>query len=169
MFDIVKNSLVPAVIDIEDHAFLLVESQGKGDKTAWHFYLEMSLEKIHREILRLLYDNSSQDFSDTGDVSRKILVQSVNFKPRQIEKACSDLESKGYVHLHTGIDFLESKEEWDSNPWTPKWLGPQPYAFDLAWRPLHIQHNNQRHRLLLNQSQSFFSRIKVTWNILFFG
>lgn len=88
----------------------------------------MSLEKIHLEILRLLYDNSPQDFSYTGDVSRKILVKSVNFKPRQIEKACNDLESKGYVHLHTGfykndwssisitdegIDFLESKEGWD--------------------------------------------------------
>ena len=88
----------------------------------------MSLEKIHREILRLLYDNSPPDFSDTGDVSRKILLKSVNFKPRQIEKACSDLESKGYVHLHIGfykndwssisitdegIDFLESKERWD--------------------------------------------------------
>ena len=88
----------------------------------------MSLEKIHLEILRLLYDNSPQVFSYTGDVSRKILVKSVNFKPRQIEKACSDLESKGYVYLHTGfykndwssisitdegIDFLESKEGWD--------------------------------------------------------
>lgn len=91
----------------------------------------MSLEKIHREILRLLYDNIPQDFSDTGDVSRKILVKSVNFKPRQIEKACSDLESKGYVLLQTGfyknewssisitdegMDFLELKEGWDSNP-----------------------------------------------------
>jgi predicted transcriptional regulator len=91
----------------------------------------MAHEKIHLEILRLLDDNSAQDFSDTGDVSRKILFKSVNFKPRQIEKACSDLESKGYVRLHTGfykndwssisitemgIDFLESKEGWDSTP-----------------------------------------------------
>ena len=91
----------------------------------------MSHEKIHLEILRLLDDNSAQDFSDTGDVSRKILFKSVNFKPKQIEKACSDLESKRYVRLHTGfykndwssisitdegIDFLESKEGWDSTP-----------------------------------------------------
>ena len=90
----------------------------------------MLLEKIHQKILQLLYDNSSQDFSATGDVSRKILLKSVNFKPRQIEKACSDLESKGFVHLYTGfykndwssisitdegIDFLESTVRWDSN------------------------------------------------------
>jgi predicted transcriptional regulator len=96
---------------------------GKEIKHFYLFFLEMSLEKIHREILRLLYDNVPQDFSDTGGVSRKILFKSVNFKPRQVKKACSDLESKGYVHLHTGfynnewnsisisdkgIDFLES-------------------------------------------------------------
>ncbi len=89
----------------------------------------MSHENIHLEILRLLDDNSVQDYSDTGDVSRKILFKSVNFKPRQIEKACSDLESKGYVRLHVGfykndwssisitdegVDFLESKERRDS-------------------------------------------------------
>jgi hypothetical protein len=34
----------------------------------------------------------------------------VNYKPRQIEKACDDLESKGFVELHTGF----YKNEWAS-------------------------------------------------------
>ena len=67
----------------------------------------MSLERIHREILQYLSDNLPQDFSESGDVSRKILFQSVNFKPRQIEKACKELELKGFVELHTG--FYKSK------------------------------------------------------------
>ena len=70
----------------------------------------MSLERIHQEILRYLFDNLPQDFSDTGEVSRKILLKSVNYKPRQIENACKDLESKGFVELHTGF----YKNDWAS-------------------------------------------------------
>ena len=70
----------------------------------------MSLERIHQDILRYLSDNLPQDFSDTGDVSRKILFKSVNYKPRQIEKACDDLESRGFVELHTGF----YRSEWAS-------------------------------------------------------
>ena len=68
----------------------------------------MSLERVYLEILRYLYDNLPQDESDMGGVSRKILFKSVNFKPRQIEKACEDLESKGLVRLHSGF----YKSEW---------------------------------------------------------
>ena len=75
-----------------------------------HFVGGMSLERVHREILQYLYDNLPEDINDTGEVSRKILFKSVNFKPRQIEKACDDLESKGYVELHTGF----YKSEWAS-------------------------------------------------------
>ena len=70
----------------------------------------MSLEGVHQDILRYLYDSLPQDISDTGEVSRKILFKSVNYKPRQIDKACDDLESKGYVELHTGF----YKNEWAS-------------------------------------------------------
>ncbi|MES0325751.1 MAG: hypothetical protein ABUK18_07715 [Candidatus Bathyarchaeia archaeon] len=70
----------------------------------------MSLERVHLEILRYLYDNLPQDESDMGGVSRKIMFKSVNFKPRQIEKACEDLESKGLVRLHSGF----YKSEWTS-------------------------------------------------------
>jgi len=70
----------------------------------------MSLERIHQDILRYLSDNLPQAFSDTGDVSRKILFKSVNYKPRQVEKACRDLESKGFVELHTGF----YKSDWVS-------------------------------------------------------
>ncbi|MCJ7731199.1 hypothetical protein MUP51_02675 [Candidatus Bathyarchaeota archaeon] len=70
----------------------------------------MSLERIHQEILRYLFDNLPQDFSESGEVSRKILFQSVNYKPRQIEKACKELEEKGYVALYTGF----YKSEWIS-------------------------------------------------------
>ena len=38
------------------------------------------------------------------------MFKSVNFKPRQIEKACEDLESKGLVRLHSGF----YKSEWTS-------------------------------------------------------
>ena len=87
----------------------------------------MSLEKIHLDILQLLMDNASEDFSDTGDISRKILLKSVNHKPRQIEKACDELESRGFVQLHAGffnkdwssisitdegIDIVEPEEDW---------------------------------------------------------
>lgn len=68
----------------------------------------MSLERIHQEILRYLSDHLPQDFSETGEISRKILFQSVNYKPRQIEKACKELEEKGFVELHTGF----YKSEW---------------------------------------------------------
>ena len=70
----------------------------------------MSLERIHQDVLRYLSDNLPQDFSEAGDVSRKILFKSVNYKPRQIEKACHDLESRGFVELHTGF----YKSEWAS-------------------------------------------------------
>ena len=70
----------------------------------------MLLERIHQDILRYLSDNLPQDFSDTGEVSRKILFKSVNYKPRQIEKACGDLESRGFVELHTGF----YRSEWAS-------------------------------------------------------
>ncbi len=70
----------------------------------------MLLERVHLEILRYLSDNLPLDESDLGDVSRKILFKSVNFKPRQIEKACKDLESKGLVRLHSGF----YKREWTS-------------------------------------------------------
>ena len=70
----------------------------------------MSLERVHIEILRYLSDNLPLDESDMGGVSRKILFKSVNFKPRQIEKACKNLESNGLVRLHSGF----YKSEWTS-------------------------------------------------------
>ncbi len=70
----------------------------------------MALEKIHLEILQLLMDNRPQDLSDTGDISRKILFQSVNYKPRQIEKACDELETRGLVQLHAGF----YKKDWST-------------------------------------------------------
>ena len=86
----------------------------------------MSLEKIHLEILQLLMDNIPKNFSDAGDISRKILFKSVNYKPKQIEKACEELESRGFVQLHAGffrkawssisitdegIDFIEPEDD----------------------------------------------------------
>ena len=88
----------------------------------------MSLEKIHLDILQLLMDNTPQDLSDTGDISRKILFKSVNYKPKQIEKACDELETRGLVQLHAGyfnkdwssisitdegIDLIDPEEDWD--------------------------------------------------------
>lgn len=88
----------------------------------------MSLEKIHLEILQLLMDNTPKDLSDTGDISRKILFKSVNYKPKKIEKACNELETRGLVQLHAGfynkdwstlsitdkgIDTIEPMEDWD--------------------------------------------------------
>ena len=85
-------------------------------------------EKIRLDILRLLMDNTPQDPSDTGDISRKILFQSVNYKPRQIEKACNELQTRGLVQLHAGfykndwssisitdqgIDTMEPDQDWD--------------------------------------------------------
>ena len=70
----------------------------------------MSLEKIHLDILQLLIDNTPQDLSVTGDIARKILFKSVNYKPRQIEKACVELETRGLVRLHAGF----YKNEWTS-------------------------------------------------------
>jgi len=75
-----------------------------------HFDVGMSLERIHHEILRYLFDNLSHDFSESGDVSRKVLFKSVNYKPRQIEKACKELESKGFVEFSFGF----YKNEWVS-------------------------------------------------------
>jgi predicted transcriptional regulator len=72
-------------------------------------------------------DNTPQDLSDTGDISRKILFKSVNYKPKQIEKACHELETRGLVQLHAGfhkkgwssisitdkgIDAVEPVEDW---------------------------------------------------------
>jgi len=88
----------------------------------------MSLEKIHLEILQLLMDNTPPDLSDAGNISRKILFKSVNYKPRQIEKACTELQTRGLVQLHAGfhskdwstisitdqgIDTMEPEETWD--------------------------------------------------------
>ena len=70
----------------------------------------MSLERVHLEILRYLYNNLPQDESDSEDISRKILFKSVNFKPRQIEKASKELEEKGYVRFYSGF----YKNEWAS-------------------------------------------------------
>jgi len=70
----------------------------------------MPLERIHLDILRYLSDNLPQDFSEVGDVSRKILFKSVNYKPRQVEKACDELASRGFVELHTGF----YRSEWAS-------------------------------------------------------
>ena len=87
----------------------------------------MSLDKIHLEILQLLIANTPQDLSDTGEISRKILFKSVNYKPRQIEKACTELETRGLVQLHAGfynkdwtsisltdigIDRIEPGQDW---------------------------------------------------------
>ena len=55
-------------------------------------------------------DNTPPDLSDTGDISRKILFKSVNYKPKQIEKACTELETRGFVRLHAGF----YKNEWTS-------------------------------------------------------
>ena len=91
----------------------------------------MSLEKIHLEILQLLLDNVPKDFSEAGDISRKILFKSVNYKPKQIEKACEELKSRGFVRLHAGffrkawssisitvegIDVIEPEDDWDQKP-----------------------------------------------------
>ena len=76
----------------------------------------MSLEKIHLDVLQLLMDHTPQDLSDTGDVSRKILFKSVNYNTRQIEKACTELETRGLVQLHAGF----YKKEWSSLSITDK-------------------------------------------------
>ena len=87
----------------------------------------MSLEKIHLDILQLLMDNLPEDPSETGEISRKILLKSVNHKPRQIEKACNELETRGLIRLHPGfhsnqwatisitdhgIDTMEPEQDW---------------------------------------------------------
>ena len=87
----------------------------------------MFLEKIHLDILQLLSDNTPQDLFDIGDISRKILFKSVNYKPRQVEKACVELETRGLVQLHAGfyknewasisltdqgIEAIESEDDW---------------------------------------------------------
>lgn len=78
----------------------------------------MLLERIHVEILRYLVDNLPHDFGDLGEVSRKVLFKSVNFKQRQVEKACRELEEGGYVLLHLGF----YKSEWTSISITDKGL-----------------------------------------------
>jgi predicted transcriptional regulator len=87
----------------------------------------VSLEKIHTDILRLLMDNLPEDPSDTGEISRKILIHSVNHKPRQIEKACTELETKGLVRLHAGF----YKNEWKSISITDK--GIDTIEPDQGW------------------------------------
>ncbi|MCW4014173.1 MAG: hypothetical protein NWF07_14465 [Candidatus Bathyarchaeota archaeon] len=67
----------------------------------------MSLENIHDEILRFLYKNLPEDYSESGETSRKILFKSINYKPRQIEKACKELESKGFVEFYTSVYHSE--------------------------------------------------------------
>jgi len=70
----------------------------------------MSLERVHLEVLRYLYDNLPEDEYVQGDISRKILFKSVNFKSRQIEKACKELGEHGYVRFQSGF----YKKEWAS-------------------------------------------------------
>ena len=67
----------------------------------------MSLENIHDEILLFLYKNLPEDYSDSGEISRKILFKSINYKPRQIEKACKELESKGFVEFFNSVYHSE--------------------------------------------------------------
>ena len=55
-------------------------------------------------------DNVPKDLSEAGDISRKILFQSVNYKPKQVEKACEELESRGFVRLHAGF----YRKDWSS-------------------------------------------------------
>ena len=61
-------------------------------------------------MLRYLFDNLPQDESEMGEVSRKILFKSVNFKPRQVEKACKELEARYMVWFKSGF----YKNEWSS-------------------------------------------------------
>ena len=70
----------------------------------------MPLERVHLEVLRYLFDNLPQDESEMGEVSRKILFKSVNFKPRQLEKACAELEARNMVRFKSGF----YKSEWSS-------------------------------------------------------
>ena len=69
--------------------------------------MRMLLEDIHDEILRFLYKNLPEDYFESGEVSRKILFKSINYKPRQIEKACKDLESMGFVEFYTSVYHSE--------------------------------------------------------------
>jgi hypothetical protein len=55
-------------------------------------------------------DNLPEDPSDTGEISRKILLKSVNHKPRQIVKTCDELKVRGLMRLHAGF----YKNEWTS-------------------------------------------------------
>ncbi len=70
----------------------------------------MRLEKVHLDILGYLYDNLPEDESLQGDISRKVLFKSVNFKPRQIERACKELKEQGFVTLHEGF----YSKDWSS-------------------------------------------------------
>jgi hypothetical protein len=63
----------------------------------------MCLDEIHNKILRFLYENTPDDYDDSGEVSRKIILKSINYKPRQIEKACKDLESMGFIELYSSV------------------------------------------------------------------
>lgn len=70
----------------------------------------MSFERVHLEVLRYLFDNLPPDESEIVEVSRKVLFKSVNFKPKQIEKACTDLEARDMVRFKSGF----YKNEWSS-------------------------------------------------------
>lgn len=69
--------------------------------------MRMSLENIHDEILSFLHKNLPEDYSESGEVSRKILFKSINYKPRQIEKACKELEIKGFVEFYNSVYHRE--------------------------------------------------------------
>ena len=56
------------------------------------------------KVLSYLYKNKPEDFMEVSEVSRKILFKSLYFKPKQLEKACSDLENMGFVELHMGFN-----------------------------------------------------------------
>lgn len=68
------------------------------------------MDRVHLDVLRYLYDALPEDESVQDYVSRKVLFKSVNFKPRQIEKACNELEAWGYVRFQLGF----YKKEWSS-------------------------------------------------------
>ena len=121
----VKRSIITEILvqthslDLVTDVLSLLETDREEIISTAHFERGMSLERVHREILRYLFDNLPQDFSESGEVSRKILLKSVNYKPRQIEKACKDLELRGFVELHSGF----YKSDWASISITDEGLG----------------------------------------------
>jgi hypothetical protein len=69
----------------------------------------MSLEKIHLEILQLLMDNVPGDFSDSGDISRKIGL--VQLHTGFFRKGWSSISI-----TDEGIDVMEPEDDWDQDP-----------------------------------------------------